>query len=501
MNLIEQSSVSRLGVDVSSPRPMRAAHAVETYSLVAAALLAVFYFATSIYIASHRPFWIDEILTVEIAQLPDYRTIWSAVTHGVDGGSPVYDVVVRTFDKLVGNTEVAARLPSVLAMVAGMLIVFDCARRLTDNLHGLIALSILTCSFLPYYGHEARAYAIYFMLAALSLWLWVHAPDGKQSSAVLFGAVIFLAVTMHYYAVLLLAPYALWEISRWKPWRRPSWKLMAGVLGAVVALALLSPAIVSFAPVAAGYARIAGPAPVDGLRAAFPTMFPDGLWLLAGIAVWIALAVTKDNDAILPQPMQPSETVGWLFLCIPLAGFVVTELKASPFMSRYFIGAMPGVAIAFSCCSWRYFRGAQRVTMGILLILATYGVAQQVTATRHPERNAPSRHDAKLEDALRKDGKQYFLVTNQARYLEARHYSKHPEQYAYLASLDSGDLHQTMALARYYPMHFWTLEDLKEHARETALVAPYPRIVETLKQAGFQLEVQSSMPLQVFYLQ
>src|SRR5271165_4694422 len=88
----------------------------DIWSLVAAAVLAAFFFATSIYISAHRSYWFDEILTVDIAQLPDYRMIWSAVTHGVDGGSPVYDLVVRGFDKLPVNKEVAARLPSVIAM-------------------------------------------------------------------------------------------------------------------------------------------------------------------------------------------------------------------------------------------------------------------------------------------------------------------------------------------------------------------------------------------------
>ncbi len=494
MESSEPSTGSHPGVETSSPRARPTANPLETWSLVAAVVLAAFYFSTSFYIASHRPFWVDELLTVDIAQLPDLKTIWSAATHAVDGGSPVYDVVVRGFEKLLGDTEVAARLPSALAMAAGLLIVFDCARRLTDGLHGLITLSVLTCSFLPYYGHEARAYAIYFMLAALSLWIWVL---DSRASAVLFGAVIFLAVAMHYYAVLLLVPYALWEAMRWRPWQLPSPKLMAGVVGAVVALALLLPAILAFVPVAAVYAGVAGPVPLEGVREIFSTLFPNGMWLLALIVIWIALSETKDGKFLL-QPMQPAETVGWLFLCIPLAGFVVAELKAHAFLGRYFIGALPGVALAFACCTWRYFPGARRVSMGILLILATYGVAEQVMATRHPASNAPIPHDAKLEDALRNDGKQFFVVSNQARYLEALHYSKHPEKYAYLLSLDSGDKHQIMSLARYYPMQFWTLEDIKKHAGETALIAPYPRIVDSLKQAGFEVEVRSTTPLVVY---
>jgi hypothetical protein len=48
----------------------------------------------------------------------------------------------------------------------------------------------------------------------------------QQMGVFFFGATLCLAVTMHYYATLLLVPYALWEAIQWKPWRPPSPKLM-----------------------------------------------------------------------------------------------------------------------------------------------------------------------------------------------------------------------------------------------------------------------------------
>ncbi len=203
----------------------------DKWTLLAAALLAAFYLATSIYISSHRLFWFDEFFTVRIAQLPTWMTIWTALSHAADSLPPFYYMLVRAFGSLFGRSEVVARLPSALAMVAGLLLTFDCARRLTDGLHGLIALSVLTCSFLPYYGYEARSYAIYFMFAALGLWVWTKASSARMSTAIFFGAALFLGVTMHYYAVMCLAPYALWEVLRWKPGQRPSAKLIAGVRG------------------------------------------------------------------------------------------------------------------------------------------------------------------------------------------------------------------------------------------------------------------------------
>jgi hypothetical protein len=42
------------------------------WTTAAALALAAFYFATSIYIASHRLFWIDGIFTVLVARLPHF---------------------------------------------------------------------------------------------------------------------------------------------------------------------------------------------------------------------------------------------------------------------------------------------------------------------------------------------------------------------------------------------------------------------------------------------
>ena len=296
----------------SSPKTKRAGGPRNFASFIAAAVLAAFYFATSIYIASHRVFWFDELFTIHIARLPDIKTIWTALGNGVDSLPPTYYMVVRLFGNLFGNSEVAARLPSALALAAGLLLIFDCARRLTDGLHGLIALSVATCSFLPYYGYEARSYALYFMLSALALWVWLCTRDDKKSSAIFFGVVLCLGVTMHYYFVLCLVPYAIWEFLRGKRGQLASPKLIAGFVGVIVPAALLAPIILSFShKFSTGFWNRPS---LGELRAIFPQLFPDGLFLLVLIVIWIVLA-DSDTKNVALQPIQSGEAIGWLFLC------------------------------------------------------------------------------------------------------------------------------------------------------------------------------------------
>src|SRR5271157_867749 len=481
-------------------------NAIENWTFAAAMVLAVFYFASSLYFASHRLFWFDEVLTVYVARLPNWTTIWTALAHATDTMSPVYDMIVRASDKLFGHSEVAARLPSALAMLGGLLLTFDCARRLTDGLHGLIALSLLTCTFLPYYGYEARSYAIYFMLAALALWVWIFAKDDKRFSAIFFGLVCFLGVSIHLYFVLCLVPYALWEFSRWKPWHPPSPQLIAGVLGMMVSIGLLLWVILPLArQFSAGFWA---PPSLFALRSVFPQLFPDGLFLLALTIIWIVLAGGKNKNAV-PEPMQPAEAVSWLFLTIPLAGFVLAELKTNAFYSRYFMGVLPGVAVAFSCWLWRFFHQKRRVAFGIFLLLAIWGVAKQVAVTRHPElvytfpQEAHIRDYLKLAGLLRDDGKRYMVFSNPILYLEIQYYAKQECVLLLWPSVaeEADTARLERSLAQYYPLHFWTPEDLKKHAQETALIRPSQGMLDALREAGLRTQVRSARPLEVVYVQ
>jgi Dolichyl-phosphate-mannose-protein mannosyltransferase len=492
----------------------RAGWSVGVWSLIAATVLTTFYLVTSIYIASRSLLWFDEIFTVLIARLPHWTTIWTALAHAVDSQPPSYYVLVRVFDKLLGHSEMAVRLPSALALAAGMLITFDCARRLADGLHGLVAVSVLTCSFLPFYGYEARPYAIYFMLAAMALWVWTNTRNDSSLSAIVFGAVFFLGVTIHYYFFLCLVPYMLWEISRWRPWRPPSPKLVAGIIGVTVPAALLSSLILSYARLfSVGFAG--GNPSFWFLGQTFPDLFPNGLLLLALVMVWIALVNANDESVVLP-PMRPGEAVGWLSLCIPLAGFVVAELKTNAFASRYFVGALPGIAVAFSCWLWRHFGSTARVSVGVFLLLATFGVYKQAMAVRDPEsvgyngKQKLTRQYMSLEDSLRKEGKRFRLFSDAGpRHLESEYYSKHPEECIQLLWSDAPlqappapEIHSVEThLAWYYPLHFWTLDDLEKHARETALIQPTPEVLDAMRRAGFQVQVRYSKPLEVVYLQ
>jgi 4-amino-4-deoxy-L-arabinose transferase-like glycosyltransferase len=461
------------------------------WSFVAAGLLALIYFVTSILIARHRLFWYDEIYTVVLSRLPDLGSIWRVLAHGGDSMPPTYYMLVRAFERLPIPFEVSARLPSALAMVIGMLITFDCARRLTDGLHGLIALAVLSCSILPYYGYEARPYTLYFMFASMALWLRLHASDTGKLSALLFGIVIFLGVAVHYYVVLCLVPYAAWEAWNWRRRRAPSSRLVAGLVAVLCAGALFSTQILSIHRVLSPASW--SPATVASLAAIYDDFFPYALFPLIGIMILVGLAGPGKKDAAI-DTMQPSEQLCWFFAFIPLAGYVLAKIGANAFYNRYFIGLLPGIAVAFSCLLWRQLKSSRWISVGALILFAVLGLGRQLDLVRHPahvrplaRKTEPDRMNEVLSLQDKIPATQSIVIpSGEILSLEAHYYAKHPERYVFLLGPHESrpDLWALGSSGENRPIRHWTVEELIAHAREATLINPSQDTIDTLEHAG-----------------
>ena len=244
--------------------------------------------------------------------------------------------------------------------------------------------------------------------------------------------------------------------------------------------------------------------------AIFSELFPDGLFLLVLVMVWIAVATLTGNQSIESDRRQAGESVGWMFLCIPLAGFILAAWKTNAFLSRYFINALPGIAVAFACWLWRHFRNARRVSLGVLLILATWGVATQSKVALRPDLVDPNgqqtktRHYLSLEAPLRNEGKRFLVFSSSVLHVEVAHYSQHPDDCVLLLPSDSTHRNiqnlMEFKLAPYYPLEFWTFDDLRMHTSEVALIEPRPDILDELRRAGFKITVRFPKPMEVMYL-
>jgi uncharacterized membrane protein len=67
----------------------------------------------------------DEILTLAVSSQSIVSGIWTALSRSVDGQPPMFYLIERAFTGILGNTQVALRLPSVLSMAGTMVCIFS----------------------------------------------------------------------------------------------------------------------------------------------------------------------------------------------------------------------------------------------------------------------------------------------------------------------------------------------------------------------------------------
>src|SRR5205823_12973808 len=114
--------------------------------------------------------------------------------------------------------------------------------------------------------------------------------------------------------------------------------------------------------------------------------------------------------------ISDGERLCWLFALIPVTGYIGARFVTHAFFNRYFMGMLPGLAVAIACTSFRMSYRWHLTSWGLLVLLAGFGGSRQLRATLHPENvtvsGRPYQQQIKemlaLEPVLVSEGKQYI---------------------------------------------------------------------------------------------
>lgn len=186
---------------------------------------------------TEQSFWYDEAFTpVHVLHAGLGATLKSLV-HS-ENTPPLWYLLAWVDVRLLGDGALALRLPSALAGIATVPVVWAICSELSGRRAALIGAALVAVNPLfVWYSQEARAYGLFVFFAALSVLCFVrllHDPTrGRAAAFALSGA---LALLTHYFAVFLLVPMALWLLRE-----RAARKLSLPAIGvlALVGLALL----------------------------------------------------------------------------------------------------------------------------------------------------------------------------------------------------------------------------------------------------------------------
>jgi 4-amino-4-deoxy-L-arabinose transferase-like glycosyltransferase len=152
----------------------------------------------------------DEAVTVGRVLHPDFFGTFAAVPRS-ESTPPLYYLVAWAWSKPFGTGEAWMRSLSALAGTASIVVVYLGAVALPlPRRAGLIAAAAVSVSpVLIWFSQDARAYALVFLLAALSFLFFARARrSGAFRDLAWWGAFSALALATHYFAGFLIVPEA-----------------------------------------------------------------------------------------------------------------------------------------------------------------------------------------------------------------------------------------------------------------------------------------------------
>jgi mannosyltransferase len=184
-----------------------------------------------------QSFWYDEAFTPVHVLHSSLGATLRAMVH-TENTPPLWYLIEWLDARVLGTGEVALRLPSALAGIATVPVAWAIGRELGGPRAALLTAALVAVNPLfVWYSQEARAYALFVLMAALAMLCFLRAErEPTRARMTAFAITGSLALLTHYFALFLLLGMVLW-LARERTTRRAALPAI-GVL-AVVGAALL----------------------------------------------------------------------------------------------------------------------------------------------------------------------------------------------------------------------------------------------------------------------
>ncbi|TFV60688.1 hypothetical protein E4P42_04180 [Mycobacterium sp. PS03-16] len=268
--------------------------------------------------------WRDEVVTAQIA-----RGGWEEIRRVIavtDLAHAPYYLLQWGWTSVAGHTEVALRLPSVLAMAgAGAMLCAIARQYTTPAVAAGVAVVFLAAPSVTRYGQEARSPALVVALVTAAT-LLLHTRSVRRWPA--YSVAMSLAALFNVIAVLAVLPHAVlaWRAEVIRVWVRAA--LLPVVSGGAWALYLQ----------AAGQRDemlgwLESPT-LWRLGELYVEVCRSGPYLLVLVVGWVMLARRRNRETV------------WLaaFAALPAAGWVVSQMM-NVALGRYFLFVLPFLAM------------------------------------------------------------------------------------------------------------------------------------------------------------
>ncbi|MDQ6819551.1 MAG: glycosyltransferase family 39 protein [Actinomycetota bacterium] len=161
----------------------------------------------------HQGFWFDEANTAQLVQFSPGKML--GLIPQSESTPPLYYCVAWVWVRVFGFGEAGLRSLSAIAGIAAVPVIYGAGTKLISRRAGVIAAALAACNpLLIWYSQEARSYSLLVLLSSLALLTFAYVREEPSRQRV--GAWVIcsaLALGTHYYAILALAPQAIWLVA------------------------------------------------------------------------------------------------------------------------------------------------------------------------------------------------------------------------------------------------------------------------------------------------
>jgi len=339
--------------------------------------------------AATEPLWFDEAFTLAITSQPDWSGFWREVY--LDSNGPAFYLLLRLWTDLFGASDLALRIPSLLAVAAAGAI------PLVTPLRGLSRSARTTWAVLIFawwgvgYFLDARCYGVLLAVSTgqcLAFARLLDRPDRKR--ALVWAATGAVAILFHYYAVFLGLAQGLIYLGWCRQRAVRTWPAALAFVPAFAWIAYHWPRLADYSRLAAVWH-----APIDGRRAfelvgfaigpTSPVILPAvAVVLAAGLLAAVAgRSAAPGEDRATARPLTLTAASGLLAFALMLA-FGVLGSGLSP---RYLIPVAPPLLLGIVLVACAGPRG--NLTCAALIVLYAGLLVQPTLAAFAPARPLP----------------------------------------------------------------------------------------------------------------
>ncbi len=367
--------------------------------------------ATFSLIWSHvRLLWNDEFLSFySDAALSLSRVLEIQLHSPISLDPPTYHLLSHMCMNAFGRNGMALRLPALAGFLLLQLCLFVLVRRLAGYRAALVAMLFPLCTASFRYSVEGRPYGLLLGLYAAALLCWYTAAERGPDSARRFRGVwlagltvsIALAITSHYFGVLILLPVTAGELARTLVRRRFDWPVVAALAFGLCSVGLIVPFQKALAPYRQHYytSSVNLHNVSQGYRELFVryNRWPIGvqhvcaaLLLIATLVLLIAAyRVFRRGEQHTDARARTLWIALWAalltFAALPFCGYLFGRFVTHTMEVRYVIAALVFFAVALALVLAPRLRSTPffYATISALLTLAAVASITQIQAEGH----------------------------------------------------------------------------------------------------------------------